>query len=89
MKLIRKAWESFRGRLPTEYLNGLPDIRVIGMHDVYVEAHRGLLAYSEEEILVKAADRTISVSGSGLTLRDVTMQEVHISGSIHGVGTAD
>ena len=77
------------GQLPAEYLSGLPDVRIIGMREVYIEAHRGLLGYSEEEILVKAADRTLSVTGSGLTLCGVTMQEVHISGSIRSVASVD
>ena len=89
MDIIKKAWRGFRGQLPTEYLSGLPDIRVIGMREVYVTAHRGLLAYSEREILIRTSDRTLSVSGSGLTLRGITAQEVHVSGSIRAVGTAD
>lgn len=89
MMSLKNAWERFRGTLPTAYLTGLPDIRVIGMRDVYIEAHRGLLAYSETEILVKASDRTLSVTGSGLTLRGITMREVHIAGFIRSVCSVD
>ena len=89
MKSLKKVWSGVKGQLPTEYLSGLPDIRIVGMREVYIEAHRGLLSYSEEAILVRAADRTVSVSGTGLTLCGVTMREVHISGLIRGVTTVD
>ena len=89
MKALKTVWDSFLGQLPTAYLSGLPDIRVTAMRDVYIEAHQGLLAYSEEEILVKASDRTISVIGNGLILRGITAEEVHISGSIRDVRSVD
>ena len=89
MKWFRNAWEHFRGTLPAEYLPGLPDIRIVGMQDAYVEAHRGLLAYSGEKIMVRAADRTLCITGKGLTLCCVTMQEVHVRGLIRSVETVD
>lgn len=89
MKSLKNAWNSVKGQLPTEYLSGLPDIRIVGMREVYIEAHQGLLAYSEEEILIKASDRKVSVTGTGLALCGMTMQEVHISGSIFSVTTVN
>lgn len=89
MKSLKKMWNSVKGQLPTAYFSGLPDIRIVGMREVYIEAHRGLLSYSEEEILLKASERAISVTGSGLTLCGMTMHEAHISGLIRSVNLVD
>ena len=89
MKALKNAVERVRGQLPSEYLGSLPDIRVLRMREVYIEGHRGLLSYSPERILVRTADRTLAVDGSGLSVCCVTMAEVHIRGSIRSVGAAD
>ena len=73
------------GAFPPEYLNALPDISILGMRTVRIEPHRGLLAYSEERILVRAADRVLCVTGRGLSLSSITAREIVIRGSIQGV----
>lgn len=89
MKALKKAAACIRGALPEKYAPGAPDIRVEGLRDVYVEGHRGLKSYSSERILIRTAGQTLSVDGAGLSVSGVTMEEIHIRGSIRRVGTED
>ena len=83
-KKLREAVTGNAG-LPLEYLSALPDIHITGMHTLRIEPHRGLLAYSEERILIRAADRILCVTGQGMILNSVTAREVQIRGSIRSV----
>ena len=93
MMIRMKPWNKVRtlvtGSLPNAYLSGLPDIRITGMQEISIGPHRGLMAYSEERILLRTADRVLCVSGRGLTVSNMTVREIHIRGSISGVESAE
>lgn len=71
--------------LPADVLAGLPRVELTGDREVWIENHRGILAYGEEEILVSGGSFVIKLLGSGLKLRSMTGWELLVTGVITAV----
>lgn len=71
--------------LPADVLVGLPRVELTGDREVWIENHRGILAYGEEEILVSGGSFVIKLSGSGLKLRSMTGWELLVTGVITAI----
>lgn len=64
---------------------GLPRIELLGDREMRVESHKGILAYSTEEIHISGGKLVIRVLGGGLELRSMNAVELLITGDIHTV----
>lgn len=71
--------------LPADLLAGLPCVRIVGSEEVYVQNHRGILAYGEEEIIINGGKQLIRVVGQGLRLSGMTPADLTITGSVRAV----
>ena len=65
-----------------EPIPGLPLIEMIGNQRVLIEYHRGIVAYSQEEICVQLAVGTLVIQGAGLCVCQMTKEQLVISGMI-------
>ena len=81
--LLEKTASMFK--LPGDVLAGLSCVRLVGQNEAYVENHRGILAYGEEEILISGGKLLIRVRGEGLKLRSMTPADLVITGTIVGI----
>lgn len=64
---------------------GLPRVELLGDRELRVESHKGILAYTTEEIHISGGKLVIRVMGSGLELRSMNAAELLITGCIHTV----
>lgn len=71
--------------LPGDVLAGLSCVQLVGREELYLQNHRGILAYGEEEILISGGKLLIRVRGSGLKLRSMTATDLVITGTITAV----
>ena len=71
--------------LPADEVAGLPLIELVGDRQFYMERHRGILAYSGEEIDINSEGMVLKVCGSGLELVSMTGDALRIQGSIQRV----
>ena len=74
--------------LPADALAGLPKLELVGDRELWVENHRGILAYGTEEIHVSGGAFVIQITGQGLELRAMTGLELLITGRIAGIQLA-
>lgn len=82
-KLIGEAAELFD--LPVDLLAGMPHVEVMGNRQFYMENHRGILSYSNEEIAVGAEGMILRVFGKGLELMSMSGEALRIRGEISRV----
>ena len=68
--------------LPADALAGLPKLELVGDCELRVENHKGILAYSGEEIHISGGIYMIKIAGQGLELRAMTGIELLITGKI-------
>lgn len=71
--------------LPADVVAGLPRLELVGDRELYLEGHRGLLAYSETQIDANTGSGVLRVRGTELTLLAMTAEELRIGGQIGAV----
>lgn len=68
--------------LPMDLLSGLPHVELMGDRQFYMENHRGILSYSEDEIAVSAEGMIVRVFGERLELVSMSGDALRIRGRI-------
>ena len=68
--------------IPPEILSGLPVVELTGDAAVLIEQHRGISAYSEQTVCIKANFGTVCVEGEGLTIRMMDREKLIVYGMI-------
>ena len=81
--LLSEAAELFD--LPVDLLAGLPQVEVMGRRQFYMENHRGILSYSDEEIDISADGLIVRLYGKGLELVSMSGDALRIRGTIERV----
>ena len=81
--LLERASQALE--LPGDALGGLPRIELMGDRELRMEAHKGILAYGDEEILISGGKLVVKVRGSGLELRSMNASQLLITGVITAV----
>ena len=65
-----------RLELPVNIAAGVARIELLGNRELYMDRHRGVLAYTTE---------AVDVNGGGVVVRVMTEQELRITGKISGI----
>ncbi|MBR1781185.1 MAG: sporulation protein [Oscillospiraceae bacterium] len=81
--LLEKTARTFD--LPGDVVAGLTRVELVGREELYLQNHRGILAYGEEEILISGGKLMLRVRGRALCLRSMTPTDLMISGQIDAV----
>jgi sporulation protein YqfC len=81
---MKKAITEFL-KLPKEIALNLPLLTVIGNEEVLIENYKGLIEYAEEKIRLNSSCGVIKVSGKKLEIKQITDENLKISGTITGV----
>lgn len=71
--------------LPADLVAGACHMEILGDRQLFLEGHDGILSYGTEQIDVSAGALVVRVSGSDLTLKSMTEDEVRIRGKIESV----
>lgn len=82
-RIFSEAAELFD--LPMDLLSGLPHVEVMGDRQFYMENHRGIISYSEDEIAISADGLIVRVFGEKLELVSMTGEALRIRGKIKRV----
>lgn len=82
-RIMNEAAERFD--LPPDLLMGLPHVEITGNRQFYMENHRGILSYSNEEIAVSADGMIVRVFGRELELVSMSGEALRIRGAIERV----
>ena len=71
--------------LPADVIAGLPHLEMIGGRQLFLEQHKGLLAYSDTAIDINTGTLVVRVRGKGLQLLAMTAEELRVGGTIEAV----
>ena len=82
-RVLNEAAELFD--LPMDLLSGLAHVEVMGNRQFFMENHRGILSYSEDEIAVSAEGLIVRVFGKKLELVSMSADALRIRGEINRV----
>lgn len=68
--------------LPLTIAPGIPTMELVGPHQFFMTAHRGVISYSAEQVEISGGELTVRLTGRELVLAAMTAEEVRIEGNI-------
>jgi len=71
--------------LPKDVMLDLPRITMIGQLHIYIENHRGLVTFTENEIRLALSQGQLSIKGNQFVIKTILPEEILIEGTIHSV----
>lgn len=71
--------------LPEDVMMDLPRITMIGQIHIYIENHRGLLAFSDKEVRLMLKHGQLLIRGSSFVIRTILPEEILLEGQIEQV----
>ncbi|KAB7708730.1 sporulation protein YqfC [Bacillus aerolatus] len=77
-----KGWLTKSMNLPEDVMMDLPRITMIGQLHIYIENHRGLLAFSDKEVRLLLAKGQLLIKGQAFTIKTILPEEILIEGKI-------
>lgn len=78
-----KISESFD--LPKEIILDVPNLKMIGDGEVTIENHKGILEYSKDTLRMNSAIGIIKLSGANLQIKQISQDDICISGQINSI----
>ena len=69
--------------LPKELVLNRPKLTIIGNCDVMIENYKGVVEYGSDLLRIKTGSGGVKISGTGLLIREITSEDIIISGAIH------
>ncbi|SEM29852.1 sporulation protein YqfC [Mesobacillus persicus] len=83
-QLIRN-WMTQRMDLPPDVMMDLPRITMVGQIHIYIENHRGLLAFSDREVRLLLEQGQLLVKGKAFVIKTILPEEILLEGKIDQV----
>ncbi len=71
--------------LPKEIVMNIPKLTLVGNGDMMLENYKGIIEYEESRIRVNTGIGVIRVTGSRLLIKEITSEDIIISGEIRGL----
>lgn len=68
--------------LPKEIMLNLPLISFIGREEVSIENYKGILEYGEETVRVSTATGILRLTGSGLCIKQLSVECLVVTGRV-------
>ncbi|MFZ3588199.1 sporulation protein YqfC [Bacillus sp. DJP31] len=88
MKKLRtkmKRWMTHQLSLPADVTMDLPRITMIGQIHIYIENHRGLLSFSDQELRLLLKQGQLLIKGNSFVIKTILPEEILLEGKIEQV----
>ncbi|MCP1494079.1 sporulation protein YqfC [Peribacillus frigoritolerans] len=71
--------------LPQDVMMDLPRITMIGQLHIYIENHRGLLAFTDSEVRLMLKNGQLLIKGNAFVIKTILPEEIMLEGKIDKV----
>ncbi|MDX8359545.1 MULTISPECIES: sporulation protein YqfC [Bacillaceae] len=88
MKKLRhqmRNWLTNKLELPADVTMDLPRITMIGQLHIYIENHRGLLSFSDDELRLLLKQGQLLIKGESFVIKMIQPEELLLEGKIEQV----
>ncbi|MDQ0269497.1 sporulation protein YqfC [Cytobacillus purgationiresistens] len=82
---LLRSWMTNNMELPQDVMMDLPRITMIGQIHIYIENHRGLLAFSDKELRLLLKQGQLLVKGNAFVIKTILPEEILLEGKIDQV----
>ncbi|RDU35420.1 sporulation protein YqfC [Neobacillus piezotolerans] len=80
-----RKWVAAKMDLPQDVMMDLPRITMIGQIHIYVENHRGLLAFTDRELRLLLKKGQLLIKGKAFVIKTILPEEILLEGKIDQV----
>ncbi len=80
-----KNWLAKHMELPPDVMMDLPRITMIGQIHIYIENHKGLLAFSDKELRLLLTQGQLLIKGKSFVIKTILPEEILLEGEINHV----
>lgn len=80
-----RNWLTKQLDLPEDVMMDFPRITMVGQIHIYIENHKGLLTFSEEEIRILLSQGQLLVKGKAFVIKTILPEELLLEGKIEQV----
>lgn len=71
--------------LPKEIVLNIPKFTMVGSSDIIIENYKGLVEYDNSRIRINTGVGIVKMTGSRLLIKEITSEDVIISGDIQSI----
>jgi sporulation protein YqfC len=80
-----RNWMASKMDLPQDVMMDLPRITMIGQIHIYIENHRGLLAFTDKELRLLLKQGQLLIKGKSFVIKTILPEEILLEGKIDQV----
>lgn len=84
-----QKWFVQHSDMPADVIMDLPRITMIGRLHIYIENHKGVLAFSKEELRLSMKQGQLLIQGQEFILKTILPEEILLEGTIRKVEFID
>lgn len=85
LKHQMRSWITDKMDLPADVMMDLPRITMIGHIHIYIENHRGLLTFKDNEVRLLLKNGQLLIKGSSFVIKTILPEEILLEGKIDKV----
>ncbi|MGG4491813.1 sporulation protein YqfC [Metabacillus idriensis] len=78
-------WISRTAEIPQDVMMDLPRITMIGQIHIYIENHRGLLTFTDNELRLLLKQGQLQIKGEAFVIKAILPEEILLQGKIDQV----
>ena len=68
--------------LPKEIVMNIPKMTMIGNKDLIIENYKGIIEYDGNRIRINTGSGIIKITGDSMTIKEITSEDILVSGNI-------
>ncbi|WP_280768504.1 sporulation protein YqfC [Salipaludibacillus daqingensis] len=80
-----KRWMVDHMDLPEDVVMDLPRITMIGQVHIYIENHKGLIKFTNNELRLALSEGEMIISGERFVIKTILPEEILLEGYIHQI----
>ena len=80
-----RSWMAKNMDLPQDVMMDLPRVTMIGQIHIYIENHRGLLAFTDKELRLLLKQGQLLIKGKAFVIKTILPEEILLEGQIDQV----
>lgn len=75
--------------IPKELISDVPRITLYGNKQLFLENYKGIVEYEDNKIRIKTHKGIIKLEGSGMTIKEITTEDIMVNGIINKIEFQD
>lgn len=75
--------------IPSDVILDMPRLTMVGFLQLYIENHRGVLLFTDQELRLLLKKGQLIIKGEGLVIRTILSEELFLEGSIRAIEIID